>query len=323
MTDPILTEAPRTGEEPPVLSPRSRSRVSVPGWLRELVRRPTGVFALVTIGVIVLAAIVAAFWTPHDPAYADPYRRLQPPGLTFLLGTDELGRDVFSRLLAGASTALFVAGGSLVVAAVVGLLLAVLSSLTAVWLREAVAVVVDVLIAFPTLLLAMLLAATYGGSLLVVIAAVGIASGVGISRIIKNEIVRVNATDYVLAARAAGVGPLRIIADHLVPNIGALFIVLLSTTAAFSILSEAGLSYLGYGAPSSVVSWGRMLTDAQRLITTSPEAVIAPGIAISLAVLGLTLFGDALREATDPRLKRGRIGSRHRPPTLTEASHGA
>ncbi len=284
------------------------------GWLRELVRRPTGVFGLSTIGVIVLTAALSAFWTPHDPFFADPYRRLQPPSAEFLLGTDALGRDVLSRLMAGSTTALYVAVGTVLIAAVVGLVFAVLSSLTSVWLRESVAVVVDVLIAFPTLLIAMLLAATYGGSLLVVVLAVGIASGVGISRIIKNEIIRVSSTDYVLAARATGAGALRIIVEHLIPNIGALFIVLLSTSAAFSILSEAGLSYLGYGAPSDVVSWGRMLTEAQPLITTSPDAVIVPGLAISLAVLGLTLFGDALREATDPRLKRGRTRDRQQPP---------
>ncbi|GAB3595692.1 ABC transporter permease [Microbacterium tumbae] len=291
------------------------------GWPRELVRRPTGVFGVLTIGVILVTAVVSAFWTPHDPSYADPYRRLQPPSAEFLLGTDALGRDVLSRLMAGSGTALYVVVGTVLIAGVVGLVFAVLGSLTRVWLRESVAVVVDVLIAFPTLLIAMLLAATYGGSLLVVVLAVGIASGVGISRIIKNEIVRVGSTDYVLAARATGAGPIRIVIEHLVPNVGALFIVLLSTSAAFSILSEAGLSYLGYGAPSDVVSWGRMLTEAQRLITTSPDAVIVPGLAISLAVLGLTLFGDALREATDPRLKRGRTRDRERNPK--EARLGA
>lgn len=324
MTENIILDRPAAvdPEPPEQAAPPARGRLGPPVWLRELVRRPTGVFGLITIGTILVAALISAFWTPHDPFHADPYRRLRPPGWEFLLGTDALGRDVLSRLMAGSATALYVAVGSLLVAGLVGLVLAVLSSLTSVWLRESVVVVVDVLIAFPTLLIAMLLAAAYGGSLLVVVLSVGIASGVGISRIIKNEIVRVNSTDYVLAARAAGVGPVRIVVDHLVPNVGALFIVLLSATAAFSILAEAGLSYLGYGAPSDVVSWGRMLTEAQRQITTSPEAVIAPGIAISLAVLGLTLFGDALREATDPRLKRGRTRAGHRTPGR-EASRGA
>ncbi|MHC9043162.1 ABC transporter permease [Microbacterium saperdae] len=318
MSVPLVIDRPapvtESADELPATPPVRTSRLTAPSWPRELVRRPIGAFGLATIAVILVTAVISALWTPHDPFYANPYRRLQPPSPEFLLGTDSLGRDVLSRLMAGSATALYVAIGSLVVAAIVGLVLAVLSSLTTVWLRESVAVIVDVLIAFPTLLIAMLLATTYGGSLLVVALSVGIASGVGISRIIKNEIVRVDSTDYVLAARAAGVGPVRIIVDHLVPNVGALFIVLLSTTAAFSILSEAGLSYLGYGAPSNTVSWGRMLTDAQVLITTSPEAVIAPGVAISLAVLGLTLFGDALREATDPRLKRGRVRARTEQP---------
>lgn len=283
-----------------------------PTWLRELLRRPTGVFGLFTLTWIVAAAITARFWTPHDPARADPYQRWQAPSFEHLLGTDQIGRDVFSRLLAGADTALTVALGSLGVAFLVGILLGTLTSLTATWLREAIAVVVDVLIAFPTLLIAMLLATSFGGSLAIVIVSVGTASGIGISRIIKQEITRVASSDYLLAARAAGVGPLRGIVDHIIPNVGALFIVLLSTTAAFSILAEAGLSYLGYGAPADTVSWGRMLTDAQPRINEYPEAVLGPGITITLAVLGLTLLGDALREATDPRLKRGRLEHRRR-----------
>ena len=323
MTEPLLAPpltAPETVEPRSIMpggGPR-RIRRAVPSWLRELLRRPTGVFGLVTIATILLTSAVAVLWTPHDPAYADPYRRWQGSSAEHLLGTDQLGRDVLSRLMAGAGTALQVALGSLVVAAIVGVVLAVLSSAASTWVRESTVVVVDVLIAFPTLLIAMLLATTYGGSLLVVIVSVGIASGVGISRIIKNEIIRVSTADYVLAARAAGVGPLRLIADHLIPNVGALFIVLLSTTAAFSILSEAGLSYLGYGAPPSVVSWGRMLAESQRFIGAYPEAVIGPGVAISLAVLGLTLFGDALREATDPRLKRGRSRLREIPPRSSQ-----
>ncbi|MFZ4894907.1 ABC transporter permease [Plantibacter sp. Mn2098] len=278
-----------------------------PLWLRELTRRPNGVIGLVTIVLFVTVAIVAALWTPHDPVRADPYQQWLAPSWQHLLGTDGLGRDTLSRLMAATSTALVVAFSAILLSGVVGILLAALSSLTSVWFREATAVLIDVLVAFPTLLIAMMLASTFGGSLAVVILAVGISFSISIGRVTKAEMARVTASDYVLAGRASGFGPVRTLVEHVVPNVGSVFIVQLSIAGGVAILAEAGLSYLGYGAPPNTPSWGRMLADSQSSITTHPWSVIWPGITIAVFVFGLSLLGDGLREATDPRLKRGRV----------------
>ena len=283
-------------------------RTQGPAWLRELRRRPAGIFGSIVIILLVASAVVSSFWTPVDPFYADPFHPWLGPSLAHLLGTDAVGKDIFSYLFLGSRTTLLVAAGSSVVATVVGIALAALGALTGRWLRETIAVIVDILIAFPVLLIAVMLTAVLGPSLVNVVIAVGIGFGVNIARVSRGEIRRVARTDYVLAARAAGVGPWRNLVDHIFPNIAPVFIVQLSLAAGVAILSEAGLSFLGYGADPGTASWGRMLHDLQNYITLYPLTAVWPGVAIGLTVLGFNLFGDALREATDPRLLAGSDG---------------
>ncbi|MGG7510206.1 ABC transporter permease [Plantibacter sp. YIM 135249] len=285
----------------------SRPGLRAPLWLRELVRRPNGAIGLAVVALFVAVALIAVVWTPHDPVQAAPYQQWLPASWQHPFGTDALGRDTLSRLMAATSTALVVAFAAIALSGVLGILLAALSSLTSVWFREATAVLIDVLVAFPTLLIAMMLASSFGGSLAVVILAVGISFSISIGRVTKAEMTRVLASDYVLAGRAAGFGPARTLVEHVVPNVGSVFIVQLSIAGGVAVLAEAGLSYLGYGAPPNTPSWGRMLADSQSSITTHPWSVIWPGLTIALFVFGLSLLGDAIREATDPRLKRGRI----------------
>jgi peptide/nickel transport system permease protein len=275
-------------------------------WLRELLRRPSGAFGALVIVVLVVAAVVSTFWTPQDPFATDPFHRWQAPSAAHLFGTDAVGRDIFSYVLAATRTTLLVAVLASLVAAVVGVVLAAIGALGPRWVREPVAVLIDVLIAFPVLLIAIMLSAVFGPSLTEVVVAVGIGFGVNIARVSRGEIRRVARTGYVLAARAAGLGPLRTLRDHVVPNIAPVFIVQLSLSAAVAVLSEAGLSFLGYGAPPSTPSWGRLLSDLQNYVTLYPLTVVWPGLAITLTVLGFNLFGDGLREATDPRLRTGR-----------------
>ncbi len=270
--------------------------------LRRLVDRPTGVFAVVVLGLLFLLAGVSLFWTPQDPFHTDPSVQWQSPSAAHWFGTDGVGRDIASYLLAGTRTTVVVAVGSGVIAVVVGVLLTALGSLTARWVREGTAVLLDVLVAFPTLLTAMLLTAVFGGSLGVVVVSVGLAFGVTIARVTRGEIRRIARSDYVLAARASGVGPGGVLLRHLVPNAAPLFTVQLSLAMATAVLAEAGLSYLGYGAGSGTASWGTLLSDLQTYIAVHPWSATWPGAAIAVVVAALSLLGDAVRDATDPRL---------------------
>nr|WP_233579876.1 ABC transporter permease [Frondihabitans sp. PhB188] len=259
--------------------------------------------------LLVVAAVVSSVWTPHDPFDTDPYSAWQTPSLNHLFGTDGIGRDIFSYVFAATRTTVVVAALAGVLASLVGIGLAALGSLTARWVRESTAVLIDILIAFPTILIAMLLSSILGGSLGVVITAVGIGYGVNIARVSRGEIRRVGRTDYVLAARASGVGSAGVLGRHILPNVAPVFVVQLSLAMATSILAEAGLSYLGYGASASTASWGRLLNDLQVYIAIHPGSVVWPGAAITLTVLAFNLLGDALRDATDPRLRARRATS--------------
>jgi peptide/nickel transport system permease protein len=206
--------------------------------------------------------------------------------------------------MSGARTTVFVAVGSAVIAGVFGIILASVGALTARWVRESVAVLVDILIAFPVLLIALMIAGVFGRSLWVVIWAVGIGFSVNIARVARPELRRVLHSDFVLAARASGLTGTQTLVRHLLPNIAPVFIVQLSWGMAVAVLAEAGLSYLGVGATVTQPSWGLLLAELQQFLTVHPLSVLWPGLAITFTVLGLNLLGDALREATDPTLTR-------------------
>ncbi|MEJ1088877.1 ABC transporter permease [Microbacterium sp. Mu-80] len=274
----------------------------MPRWLRALLSSATGVFGVVVVLLIALTALTSLLWTPFDPMLADVRNRWSPPGWPHLLGTDATGRDILSLLMAGARTTVFVAVGAGIVATVVGVLLAALGALTARWMRETVAVLVDILIAFPVLMIAMMISAVWGGSLWVVVFSVGIGFGVSIARVTRPELRRVQKSDFVLAGRASGLSTGQNLVRHLLPNVAPVFIVQLSWSMAVAVLAEAGLSYLGFGASLTEASWGTLLAELQRYIGVHPLTVVWPGLAITVTVLGLNLLGDALREATDPTL---------------------
>ncbi|UJP11407.1 ABC transporter permease [Microbacterium sp. KUDC0406] len=271
-------------------------------WSRRLWASGTGRFAVIVVVLVALTALVSLFWTPFDPLIGDVRGRWAPPGWPHLLGTDGTGRDILSLIMTGARTTVFVSVGAGIVATLVGVALAALGALTARWLRETVAVVVDILIAFPVLLIAMMISAVWGGSLWVVVLSVGIGFGVNIARVTRPELRRVQQSDFVLAGRANGLTPGENLVQHLLPNVAPVFIVQLSWSMAVAVLAEAGLSYLGFGASVSQPSWGLLLADLQRYIGVHPLSVLWPGLAITLTVLALNLLGDALREATDPTL---------------------
>lgn len=280
------------------------ARSSRPVWLRALLSSWTGRFGAGMVLLIVLTAAVSTWWTPFDPMLSDVRDRWALPSWPHLLGTDATGRDILSLLMAGARTTVFVAAGAGIVATIVGIALAALGALTARWVREATAVLVDILIAFPVLMIAMMISAVWGGSLWVVVFAVGIGFGVSIARVTRPELRRVQQSDFVVAGRASGLTATQNLVQHLLPNVAPVFIVQLSWSMAVAVLAEAGLSYLGFGASLTEASWGTLLADLQRYIGVHPLTVVWPGVAITLTVLGLNLLGDALREATDPTLSR-------------------
>ena len=279
--------------------------------LRRLWRLSTGRFGLIVVAVILVTAALSVVWTPFDPQQVDIPNRWAPPGWPHVLGTDGTGRDILSLLIAGSRTTVIVAVGAGLVATVIGLALAALGALTRRWAREAVAVTVDILIAFPVLLIAMMISAVWGGSLWVVIWAVGIGFGVNIARVTRPELRRVLQSDFVLAGRASGLTPAQNLIRHLLPNVAPVFIVQLSWGMAVAVLAEAGLSYLGFGAPPTEPSWGLLLAQLQQYLTVYPLSVLWPGLAITFTVLGLNLLGDGIRDATDPTLSR-RGGSARR-----------
>ena len=274
------------------------------GALARLWALSTGRFGLVVAAAVVATAAVSLFWTPFDPQQVDIPGRWAAPGWPHVLGTDASGRDILSLIMAGARTTVVVAVGAGVIATVIGIALAALGALTARWIRESTAVLVDVMIAFPVLLIAMMISSVWGGSLAVVVWSVGIGFGVNVARVTRPELRRVLHSDFVLAGRAAGLTPLQNLGIHLLPNVAPVFIVQLSWAMAVAVLAEAGLSYLGFGAPVTEPSWGLLLAELQSYITVYPLSVVWPGLAITITVLGLNLLGDALREATDPTLAR-------------------
>lgn len=278
--------------------------MSLPRTVRALLRSRSGLVGSVLVGLLVLSALVSLVWTPYDPTLARPEDGwLLPFSGGHLLGTDRLGRDELSQLLTGARATLRTALLAAAVAAVVGLALTFAAVLVPRWIGAVVVQFTDVLIAFPVLLIAMILTAVYGGSTWTVITAVGVGAGVNLARIARAEAGRVLGTDYVLAAHAAGSGTWRIVRRHLLPNIAPTLIVQLSLVLSVAVLAEAALSYLGFGTPAPAVSWGRMLQEQQQYITARPLLVIWPGLAVAASVLGFNLLGDGLREVTDARLR--------------------
>ena len=275
------------------------------GTLRHLIRSPRGAFALAVLALLAITALVSLFWLPANPNQSNISEAWQSPSLTHWLGTDSSGRDIASRLMAGARVTVLVVLGAAIVSGLIGLGLAIISALGPRRLREPLIIFIDVLIAFPTLLLAIMLAAVFGSGIPVVIVSVGIGYGVQIARVVRAELRQINAEDFILAARASGLSRWAILRMHLLPNAAPVFVVQLSLAMGLAILAEAGLSYLGFGAPPSVPSWGLMLQESQSQIAIHPAVVMWPGLAITLTVLAFYLLGDALREAMDPRLRFG------------------
>ncbi|MFT3877902.1 MAG: ABC transporter permease [Propioniciclava sp.] len=258
---------------------------------------------LVLVAAVVAMAALSFVWTPFDPTAVGSGPRLAPPGAPHLLGTDHMGIDTFSRILAGARSALYVGIIAVGIAAAVGVPLGLASAWLPRWAAEIVMRAIDVAYAFPALLLAILLAGVFGGSTETAMVAIGIATIPAFIRVTRAGALSVLSADFVLAARASGTPTPTIAARHVLPNVAHLIGVQASVSFAMAILAEAALSYLGLGTPPTVPSWGRMLGDAQTYLFSHPLQAIWPGLAIAMAVLGFNMVGDGLRDFLDPKLR--------------------
>ena len=275
--------------------------------MRHVWRSWPGRIGLVFVGAFLLAALVSSFWTPYDPKRVVPRDKWLPLSWEHPFGTDGGGKDLLSQVLAGTRTTLLVVVLTVLLAAVVGLTLGIVSAIAPRVVGESVAHVIDVLIALPTLILALVFVGALGGSVWTVSLALGIGSGVILARVVRAEVSRVLTQDYMVTATASGSSTWRSVWRHVVPNIASTVIVQLSLIAALAVLAEAALSYLGL-TPVSTPSWGRMLSELQQTITVHPGALVFPGLAVVAVTLGFNLLGDGLRDAVDPRL-RGRTAT--------------
>ncbi|GMA18905.1 peptide ABC transporter permease [Arsenicicoccus piscis] len=221
-------------------------------------------------GVVVLLALVSFVWTPYDPGLIDGLHRLQGPSGEHLLGTDKFGRDELSRIMVGARTTVFVGVVAVGLSVLVGVPLGILGAMGPRWLGELVGRLGDLVLAFPALLLAIMLSAVYGGSTLTAMIAIGIAGIPTFARVTRSGALGVLRSDYVLAARSCGLSAPAIAVRHVLPNVSSLIIVQASVAFAMAILAEAALSFLGLGTPPDVPSWGRMLQESQELLFVAP-----------------------------------------------------
>lgn len=255
------------------------------------------------VATVVAMALLSFVWTPFDPTAVGSGRPLSPPGWPHLLGTDHMGIDTFSRILAGARSALYVGIIAVGIAALIGVPFGLASAWLPRWASEIVMRAIDVAYAFPALLLAILLAGVFGGSTETAMVAIGIATIPAFIRVTRAGALSVLSADYVLAARASGTPVPAIAVRHVLPNVAHLVGVQASVSFAMAVLAEAALSYLGLGTPPTVPSWGRMLGDAQTYLVAHPLQAVWPGLAIAAAVLGFNMVGDGLRDFLDPKLR--------------------
>ncbi|MEJ8848945.1 ABC transporter permease [Variovorax rhizosphaerae] len=284
----------------------SAAALTVPGfWRRALHHRSFAIGAVLSL-MLLLAAGISFVWTPWSPYEMDIANKLQDPSAAHWLGTDAYGRDVASLLLVGARASILVGVIAVSIGLVVGTALGLLAAARRGWVEEAIMRLTDFSLAFPAILSAIMLTAVFGAGIVNAIIAIGIYNIPTFARITRASANAIWSREYVSAARACGKGSFAITMQHVLPNISAVLIVQITIRFAIAILAEAALSYLGLGTQPPQPSWGRMLTEAQTLMYQAPLLAVWPGMAIVLAVLGLNLLGDGLRDLLDPRLARAR-----------------
>jgi len=277
-----------------------------PGFWRRAARHRSFVLGAVLSLLVLAAAALSFVWTPYSPYTMDMQARLANPSGQHWLGTDVFGRDVASLILIGARASIFVGVIAVGIGLVCGVVLGLWAAAKRGWVEEVIMRLADFSLAFPAILSAIMLTAVFGAGLTNAMIAIGIANIPTFARITRAQARAVWTREYVTAALACGKGAFAITVQHVLPNISAVLIVQSTIRFAIAILAEAALSYLGLGTQPPQPSWGRMLSEAQTLLFQQPLLAVWPGVAIAVAVLGLNLMGDGLRDLLDPRLARSR-----------------
>lgn len=283
-----------------IAEPRTRAKRAF--WRRGLFRNPIGLFGAIIVGLTVLIAIFAPLIAPYDPA-DQAAKRLLGPSREHLFGTDELGRDTFSRIIYGSRVSLEVGIIAVLVALAFGGALGLIAGFFGGKLDNIIMRFVDILFAFPGLILAIVIAGLLGPNSRNAMIAIGVIYAPAFARVIRGSVLTVEGELYMEAGRVAGATNTRLIGKHLIPNIIAPLIVLTTVYLSGAILAEAGLSFLGLGTQPPEPSWGGMLNSARTYMELNPWMAIAPGLAIMFVVLGLNFLGDGLRDILDPRLR--------------------
>lgn len=271
--------------------------------LRRFMKRKVSIVGGVIIILFFLTAIIGPFLAPYDPLEQDLANNYQGPSKDHLLGTDNLGRDTLSRLIYGARISLMISVISVSLSLAVGLILGVTAGYYGGRTESVIMRFVDILLAFPGILLAIVIVAVLGNGLVNTMIAVAIFSVPDFSRIIRSSVISLKKMDYIEACRASGASDLRIIISHIIPNSLSPIIVQSTLMLGTAILTASGLSFIGLGVQPPDPEWGAMLSKARELMRSAPMAAIAPGVAITLVVLSFSLVGDGLRDALDPKLK--------------------
>jgi peptide/nickel transport system permease protein len=266
-----------------------------------MIRRPSLLLGLALTGLVCLAALLSFVWTPHPPDAIRIAARLRPPGVEYWLGTDQFGRDILSMIMVGARNSVAVGVVAVGLGMALGVPLGLLAAARGGLADEVLSRVADLVFAFPSILSAFLIAALMGPGAVNAILAIGIFNIAVFARVARGAARQVWRRDYVRAALALGRGPGSATLVHVLPNIAGVLAVQATIAFAVAILVEAALSYLGLGIQPPAPSWGKMLHEAQTFMLLRPTLAVFPGLAIAIAVLGLNLLGDGLRDLLDPR----------------------
>lgn len=299
MTD--LSQTPALPADPPR---RSQTQLV----LRRLILKPGAIFSLIVLGVFLLFALIPDLFAPHDPYAQALARRLKPPAWAdkgiegYWLGTDQLGRDIWSRIIHGARITLIVSASAVMIAAVLGIAAGLAAGFLGGRTDAVVLRLIDMQLAFPVVLLVIAIVAVVGSSVINLILLMGIAAWPRFARIVRGAVLSVRTLEYVDAARSIGGSRLRVITNHILPNILSAIIVYASFELARMILLEATLSFLGLGIQPPSPTWGGMINDGRGYLSLSWSVSLFPGIAIALLILAFNLLGDELRDALDPQL---------------------
>lgn len=274
-------------------------------WLRKLIQSPTGLIGFIIILTVIFSSVFAPFITPFDPNQANRPNRLRPPGTPgHFFGTDQHGRDLFSRVLFGSRISIFVGLVTVIIAGTIGTVVGLFSGYFGHWLDSVIMRLVDVWLSFPFILLALIINAILGMGLRNVVITLIITGWVIFARLVRGEVLALKNRDYILAAKALGQSELKIIFSHILPNVFTPIIIISSLQISQIIIAEATISFLGFGVQPPTAAWGNMLSDGRNFLFNAWWMATFPGLALAFTALGLNLFGDWLRDTLDPKITK-------------------